>query len=1235
MSLPQLRDDQAGWAPPEQFHEYRVVKQLGRGTAGRVYLAQDTLLDRAVAVKFVPVGSNEAYARLLNEARAAARIQHPNVVTLYRVGQLEDRAYIVAEYTRGTSLDRLPKPVPSSKVQRYAVDLARGLAAAHRAGVLHRDLKPGNAVLTEDDVVKLLDFGLAKLLEGERATPAPDKPQGPVPLRGRGDLVGTPYYMSPEAWRGEAHTVRSDIYSLGALLYELCSGRAPFRHVPLPELPEAVESEKPVPLAQLAPGIDPAFAAAIDRCLCADPLARFASVGALLDVLEPSAAPGNAVPEGNPYRGLRPFDAEHRAFFFGRQRDLREIRERLRAEPFMLLAGDSGVGKSSLAAAGLIPEIEAGALGDGRAFRAVRLVPGHHPLGALSMALASTLGLDEVELEATLRSEPESLPRKLRARLGRDRGLLFFIDQLEELCTLAPMPDAQCFALALGSVAEGAPGLRLLATARSDFLTRLAALPRLGQALGRAIHLVRPLDSGELREAIVGPARMKGVQFESEALVQELVGGTERESGGLPLLQFALAELWERRDQAQKQITAASLAELGGVTGALARHADAVIDSLLPEPRKAARAVLLRLVTDDGTRARRTSDELTGGDARHRAALEALIRGRLLVAREVDGSTTYEVAHEALLSGWARLARWITQEGELRNVRRRLELAALEWERLGHRPEALWGPRAMAETASLDLELLAERERRFLEASKAQRARRRRFQFAILGASLGMVALAAGGVQLRATLRRNRAIGEELAAAEAAHRTAEADEAREQSERAQAFAAFDQGKLDEGERAWSSALGTARAADLDLGGVGGHLERATALAGDRSDVVAALCAHLLERAERADAAGNREVRDLLLQRLTGLDVDGKYLRQFRAPGHLVVRAEATAKVQAFRYEERRQDGRLVESPGGVAVVPNRPIALAPGSYLLVREGKPPVRLPVVVGRGESLDVALPAAPPLPPGFVFVPAGRFEYGSNDEESIRQFLNAVPMHLRETGAFGIAREETTWAEYIAYLDALDPSTRAQRLPRQSASADEGAFSLKQVDGTWQLTLQPGTVVLRARAGETLHYPGRTVRADVDWLQLPVTGVSFDDARAYAAWLDSTGRAKGARLCTELEWERAGRGADDREFPDGYSLEPADADIDTTYGRDPKAMGPDPVGSHPASESPFSVDDMTGNVWEWTRSDSKPGTPVARGGSYYYGVSTCRLTNRETPEPSYRDQNVGIRMCVDSSR
>ena len=163
------------WTLPEQFDEYRLVRMLGRGSMGVVFLGHDLVLDRPVAIKFLNVVDANARARerFLTEARAAARIQHPNVMAVYRVGELEGRLYIIGEYIRGQSLSELPRPAPAKDILKIGIDLARGLACAHRMGVLHRDVKLANAMLSESGEVKLLDFSLAKLLE---ATPEDASP---------------------------------------------------------------------------------------------------------------------------------------------------------------------------------------------------------------------------------------------------------------------------------------------------------------------------------------------------------------------------------------------------------------------------------------------------------------------------------------------------------------------------------------------------------------------------------------------------------------------------------------------------------------------------------------------------------------------------------------------------------------------------------------------------------------------------------------------------------------------------------------------------------------------------------------------------------------------------------------------------------------------------------------------------------------------------------------------------
>jgi aminoglycoside phosphotransferase (APT) family kinase protein len=178
------------WSPPTDFEEYHIVRILGRGAMGQVYLAEDTFLLRPVAVKFVTGEVNEAAReQFFVEARAVARLSHPNVVAIHRVGEVQRRPYLVSELIRGLSLDRLDKPMAWPRVLELSLGLARGLAAAHRRGVLHRDLKPQNVMVGAFGEVYVMDWGV----EG---------------------VAGTPAFRAPEPLLDQ----RSDVYALGALL---------------------------------------------------------------------------------------------------------------------------------------------------------------------------------------------------------------------------------------------------------------------------------------------------------------------------------------------------------------------------------------------------------------------------------------------------------------------------------------------------------------------------------------------------------------------------------------------------------------------------------------------------------------------------------------------------------------------------------------------------------------------------------------------------------------------------------------------------------------------------------------------------------------------------------------------------------------------------------------------------------------------------------------------------------
>ncbi|NNC07322.1 serine/threonine protein kinase, partial [Corallococcus exiguus] len=231
-----------------------------------VYLARDASGERRVALKVCVALQPDAgmLASFATEARAIARIQHPNVVTMYGAGEFDERPYLVYEYVDGKSLAELRTPLPWQRVLDIAEGLASGLRAAHQGGVLHRDLKPGNAILKPDGTVKLIDFGLATFVG--RGVTAP---------RVAREVVGTPRYMAPEIRMGESATPRSDLHALGLLLFELCTGRLP----PARRGPAAL-------LTEWIPGINPGFAAVIACCLAEDPAERFAQADVLCAVLK-------------------------------------------------------------------------------------------------------------------------------------------------------------------------------------------------------------------------------------------------------------------------------------------------------------------------------------------------------------------------------------------------------------------------------------------------------------------------------------------------------------------------------------------------------------------------------------------------------------------------------------------------------------------------------------------------------------------------------------------------------------------------------------------------------------------------------------------------------------------------------------------------------------------------------------------------------------------------------------
>jgi serine/threonine protein kinase len=264
----------------DQFSRYRIVSKLGEGQMGIVYLAHDPEIDRRIALKVLRrelVSDGDPLNRFANESRVIGRLSHPNIVTVYDVGHDHGTVFIAMELLKGASLEKFvsDQGLPVADVVRIGVQIADALDYAHQRGVIHRDIKPGNIIVTQDLQVKLTDFGIARL----------DDPAANLQTQA-GDILGTPSYMSAEQVQGKTVDGRSDLYALGVILYELCCGRRPFTGSNLSAVFLAIAKDVPRPLKELAPAVPTVLADVIMKCLQKNPDDRYPSGRALVVALK-------------------------------------------------------------------------------------------------------------------------------------------------------------------------------------------------------------------------------------------------------------------------------------------------------------------------------------------------------------------------------------------------------------------------------------------------------------------------------------------------------------------------------------------------------------------------------------------------------------------------------------------------------------------------------------------------------------------------------------------------------------------------------------------------------------------------------------------------------------------------------------------------------------------------------------------------------------------------------------
>jgi eukaryotic-like serine/threonine-protein kinase len=256
------------WPTGTKLGPYEIVAQLGAGGMGEVYRARDSRLERTVAIKVLPadkVADPERKQRFIQEAQAASALTHPNIVMLHDIAAANGIDYLVMEYIPGKSLAQLitPRGLPLAQSLGYATQIASALAAAHAVGIVHRDIKPANIIVTADSQVKLLDFGLAKLVE--RGTCSEGETESKTALTEIGSVMGTVDYMSPEQANGRPVDHRSDIFSLGVVLFEMLSGKRPFRGNSSVEIMHAITHDNYPPLTSIPPELAEILAKALAK----------------------------------------------------------------------------------------------------------------------------------------------------------------------------------------------------------------------------------------------------------------------------------------------------------------------------------------------------------------------------------------------------------------------------------------------------------------------------------------------------------------------------------------------------------------------------------------------------------------------------------------------------------------------------------------------------------------------------------------------------------------------------------------------------------------------------------------------------------------------------------------------------------------------------------------------------------------------------------------------------------
>ena len=754
--------------PGRPLRGYAIHEAIGEGAFGRVYAATQPGTDRRVAVKVIRpdlADSAEFVRRFETEAQLVARLEHPHIVPLYDYWREPGGAYLVFRYLAGgTARDAVISGGPWSltRTSRLVEEIGGALMAAHSAGVTHNDVKAANVVLDDTGAAYLTDFGIA--LVDDDATDD--------------DAIGT---------TGTHRNTRFDVCCFGWLVWELLTGAPQAAATAQSSVMRRRDGAVPSLIGRIAvvpDGLDAVLAKATAVEGGYPSVAEFvigwrAALGRPEGVLTPITSPSaraasdsqrRLAAQGfeqsqastvNPYKGLRPFDEADTNGFFGRTEAVAAMVEMVSAHAFVTVVGASGSGKSSLVRAGLVPVLRS------RGDTVVVMIPGDDPLGSLTASLSALLSasLSAVALEG---ADAETEGRTLLDRVAdasTDR-LVVVIDQFEECWSRCSPTQRDAFLDLIANAARTNPRVRIVTTVRADLFDRPLQHPTIGHLVGDGAFVVSPLSPAQLDDVVVRPASRVGVAFDDRVIAQ-LVAEASAQPGSLPLLQFTLTELYDRR--ANGLISDSALTALGGMAGAIGRKAEEVYTELHAATQQHARELFGRLVVPGApdTRRRARVGELSDGAL---AVSERFVAARLLVT-DRDQATReplLDVAHEALLARWPRLAEWIDEDRQWLNQLQHLAGAARTWNDSGRGTAELYrGARLESALEAVDQHdrTVSDLERQFIdvgrverdaEVHKARRSAARLRRLLICAAAALAIAVIAGSVAVAQRQSANR-----------------------------------------------------------------------------------------------------------------------------------------------------------------------------------------------------------------------------------------------------------------------------------------------------------------------------------------------------------------------------------------------------------------------------------------------------------------------------------------------